>query len=159
MQLSRLLALLVLLSPVVQPASLAAQESAAAPDPAMQEKARPYIEFADQIVAALSTGQAGAFQASLSPTLIRSMSAEELNGFVDDEVVPFFASYGAAGEQQTIAPIRHPKGMPGFAFFRSFTTKNGQERPFALYILEEDGRLVVGNIVLGRRFEDVRPQQ
>lgn len=154
----RLLLLSVLLSPVARPATLLAQEGTA-PEAAMQEKARPYIEFADQIVAALSAGQVGAFQASLSPTLVKSMSPEELNGFVDNEVAPFFASYGAAGEEQTIAPIRHPKGMPGFAFFRSFTTKNGQERPFALYILEEDGRLVVGNIVLGRRFEDVRPQQ
>ena len=49
--------------------------------------------------------------------------------------------------------------MTGFAFFRSFTTKGGQERPFALYILEEDGRLVVGNLVVGRRFQDVHPQQ
>jgi hypothetical protein len=125
----------------------------------MQEKAEPYIEFADQIVAALSTGQIGAFRASLSPTLIKSMSAEELNGFVDRQVAPFFSDYTAPSGRPTIAPIRHPAGLEGFAFFRSFTSRSGQEKPFALYVLEEDGRLVVGNLVVGRRFQDVQPQQ
>ena len=141
------------------PAAAAAQQGPYVADPAMQEKAQPYIAFADQIVAALSTGQSGAFRASLSPTFIKSTSAEELNAFVDRQVVPFFSDYVAPSGRPTIAPIRHPQGLEGFAFFRSFTTKDGQEKPFALYVLEEDGRLVVGNLVLGRRFQDVQPQQ
>lgn len=136
-----------------------AQESQADADLAMQAKAEPYIAFADQIVAALATGQGGAFRASLSPTMLKATPSEEIDAFVDRQAIPFFADYARPGAEQWIAPTSHPAGMTGFAFYRSFITTGGAEKPFALYILGEDGRLVVGNLVVGRRFQDVHPHQ
>lgn len=139
------------------PGRLGAQSPAE--DLAMQAKAERYMTFADQIVAALSTGQSGAFRASLSPTMLASTTKDELDQFVDRQVMPFFADYAMPGREQWVAPTTHPSGLTGFAFFRSFTTSDGTEKPFVLYVLEEDGRLVVGNLLVGRSFQDMHPQQ
>ncbi|GIK98788.1 MAG: hypothetical protein BroJett029_29970 [Alphaproteobacteria bacterium] len=152
--------LFLLLAGVVlagEPGRLEAQTPAE--DLVLQEKAEPYMAFADQIVAALRAGQSGAFRASLSPTLLASTTKEELDAFVDRQVIPFFADYATPGEEQWVAPTTHPAGLTGFAFFRSFTASDGTEKPFVLYLLEEDGRLVVGNLLVGRSFQDMHPQQ
>lgn len=159
MNLPRLLLLvagLLLATPVV-PSQ--AQEGSADADLAMRARAQPYVAFADQIIAALAMGQSGAFRASLSPTMLDAMPPEDIDAFVDRQVVSFFADYAGPGAEQWIAPTRHPAGMTGFAFYRSFATTGGAEKPFALYILDEGGRLVVGNLVVGRRFQDAHPQQ
>lgn len=153
--------LMVLLAALLAPAAPApAQEQPSVSDDLdMQARAQPYIAFADQILIALSTGQSGAFRASLSPTMIAAATPEELDAFVDKVVMPFFADYAAPGAEQWIAPATHPAGFTGFAFYRSFTTTNGRAKPYVLYLLEEDGRMVVGNLLVGKTYQDMHPQQ
>lgn len=135
-----------------------AQAQSAAVDPAMQKAAEPYIAFADQILAAVTTGQSGALRASLSPATLAAWTAEDVDLFVDKIVMPFFADYAAPVAEQWIAPTSHPAGFTGFAFYRSFTATDGRTKPYVLYVLEEDGRMVVGNILVGKTFQDMHPQ-
>jgi len=149
----------ILLLPGHARVALAQEQSVAAVDPAMQEAAKPYIAFADQILAAVTTDQSGALRASLSPSTLSAWSAEDVDLFVDKIVMPFFADYAAPVDEQWIAPTTHPAGFAGFAFYRSFTTKDGRTKSYVLYVLEEDGRMVVGNLLVGKTFEEMHPQQ
>lgn len=139
--------------------ALAQMQTAQADDLAMQARAQPYIAFADQILAAVTTGQSGALRASLSPSTLSSWSAEDVDLFVDAIVMPFFADYSTPVAEQWIAPTTHPAGFTGFAFYRSFTATNGRTKPYVLYVLEEEGRMVVGNLLVGKTFQDMHPQQ
>lgn len=139
--------------------ALAQEQNAAAVDPAVQAAAEPYIAFADQILAAVTSGQSGALRASLSPSTLSAWTAEDVDLFVDKIVMPFFADYAAPVAEEWIAPTTHPAGFTGFAFYRSFTTTDGRTKPYVLYVLEEDGRMVVGNLLVGKTFKEMHPQQ
>ncbi len=129
-----------------------------ADDPALHERAKPYMDFADQILAAITTGQSGALRASLSPSTLASWMPEDVDLFVDKIVMPYFADYASPVNEQWVAPTTAPAGFTGFAFYRSFTTTDGRTKPYVLYVLEEDGRTVVGNLLVGRTFQDMNPQ-
>jgi hypothetical protein len=149
----------ILLLPGHDPVASAQEQSSAAGDLAMQARAEPYIAFADQILAAVTTRQSGALRASLSPSTLSEWSGEDVDLFVDKIVMPFFADYATPVAEQWIAPTTHPAGFTGFAFYRSFTATDGRTKPYVLYVLEEDGRMVVGNLLVGKTFQDMHPQQ
>lgn len=154
----KLLPIVLLAAPAFAPA-LADEVPSPAEDVEMHERAQPFIAFADQIEEALATGESGAFRASLSPTTLATWSKDDVNIFVDQIVMPFFADFADPVAEQWIAPTTHPAGFTGFAFYRSFTTADGRTMPFVIYILDEGGRLVVGNLLVGKTFQDMHPQQ
>lgn len=133
-------------------------QTSAVDDPALRERAKPYMDFADQILAAITTGQTGALRASLSPSTLASWRPGDVDLFVHEIVAPYFADYASPVNEQWVAPTAAPAGFTGFAFYRSFTATDGRTKPYVLYVLDEDGRMVVGNILVGRTFQDMNPQ-
>lgn len=137
----------------------AQDEPSAANDVAMQAEAKPYAAFADRVVEMLVAGDGKGFRELLSPTGMAAATPEQVDAFVDGQVLPFFADYGAPGPGTTITRTKHPAGFTGFAFYTSFTATGGQAKPFVLYVVEEGGKLVVGNLLVGKTFQDLHPQQ
>jgi hypothetical protein len=126
---------------------------------ALQQEAAPFVQFAQRVESVLVQGDGEAFRSMLSPTGLAAASKEQVDAFVNDQVLPFFKGYQAAVPNTTITRTKHPSGYLGFAFYRAFTTTDGQTRPFVLYIVNEDGKLVIGNLLVGKTYQDLHPQQ
>ncbi len=126
---------------------------------ALQQEAAPFVQFAQRVESVLVQGDGKAFRAMLSPTGLAAASKEQIDAFVDGQVLPSFKGYTAATPNTTITRTKHPAGYVGFAFYRSFTTADGQTKPFVLYVVNEKGKLVIGNLLVGKTYQDLHPQQ
>jgi hypothetical protein len=136
----------------------AQDEPTAQDDVATEAEARPYIEFVDQVIEMLVAGDGKSFRELLSPTGMAAATPEQVDAFVDGQVLPFFADFGAPGPNVSIRRTRNPAGLTGLAFYTGFTSTSGQDKPFVVYVVEEGGRLVVGNLLVGKTFRDLHPQ-
>ncbi len=52
------------------------------------------------------------------------------------------------GNSVTIARTKDQFGNDGFVFYRSMTSQEGEPRPFAIYVVEENGSKVVASVAL-----------
>jgi hypothetical protein len=84
---------------------------------------------------------------------------EALERFLRGQVIPFFADYASTETDTTITPTQLPNGGPsGFALYKRMRTKAGASKPLILYVLRDDGRMVVGNVLLGKTYRDMHPE-
>lgn len=124
-------------------------------------RARPdkYSVLVEDAVAALVKGDAGRFRELLSPSLVKRTEATMGKGAIDtiikERFVPFFSDFAAFTDAVETLPTQDADGHKGLALFRSFRTQDGEQRPFAIYLLNEDGELVVGNLLLNKLLYDV----
>ncbi len=137
--------------------------SAETPTPGVVDdyRARPdkYSVLVEDAVGALVKGDADSFRELLSPSLVKRTEATMGKGAIDtiikERFVPFFDDFTAFTDAVETLPTRDTDGHEGLALFRSFRTEDGEQRPFAIYLLNEDGRLVVGNLLLNKLLYDV----
>lgn len=124
-------------------------------------RARPdrYSVLVEQAVDALVKGDAARFRAMLSRSLVKRTEAAMGKGAIDTIIeqrfIPFFADFAALEDAVETLPTSDADGHAGLALFRSFRTESGAQRPFAIYLLNEDGKLVVGNLLLNKLLYDV----
>lgn len=156
----RSLILLCGLLAMALPRPAGAQDAPTAEDDlAMRTEAQPYALFADQVVETLVAGDGTGFRGLLSPSGVAAAAPGRIDAFVDGEVLPFFSDYGAPGPSVDVRRVKDPTGLTGFAFYTSFTSTSGQTKPFALFVVEEGGRLVVGSLLVNRTLQDLHPPQ
>lgn len=121
--------------------------------------AAEYGAFADKAVEALVKGDARAFKAMLSPGTIRmeQRGAGAIDLIINERFIPFFQGYVKPHlVDQPFPTYRRIDGVKGVGFARSFYVSDGSERFYVIFILKEDGRLVVGNLLLDKKLADVR---
>lgn len=121
--------------------------------------AAEYGAFADKAVEALVKGDARAFKAMLSPGTIRmeQRGAGAIDLIISERFIPFFQGYVKPHlVDQPFPTYRRIDSVKGVGFARSFYVSDGSERFYVIFILKEDGRLVVGNLLLDKKLADVR---
>jgi len=115
--------------------------------------------FADKAVDALIKGDALAFKALLSPGTIRmeQRGAGAIDLIINERFIPFFQGYVKPHlVDQPFPTYRRIDGAKGVGFARSFYLSDGSERFYVIFILKENGKLVVGNLLLDKKLSDVR---
>jgi hypothetical protein len=123
-------------------------------------RARPdkYSVLVEEAVDALVKEDAERFRKLLSPSLVKRTEAAMGRGAIDtiikERFVPFFSDFAALTDAVETLPTRDADGHEGLALFRSFRTEDEEQRPFAIYLLNEDGKLVVGNLLLNKLLYD-----
>jgi hypothetical protein len=155
--------ILILLLCVLVACAVCSPLSAETPTPGVVDdyRARPdrYSVLVEDAVGALVKGDADRFRELLSPSLVKRTEATMGKGAIDtiikERFVPFFADFAALNDAVETLPTRDADGHEGLALFRSFRTEDGEQRPFAIYLLNEDGELVVGNLLLNKLLYDV----
>lgn len=121
--------------------------------------AAEYGAFADKAVDALVKGDAMAFKAMLSPGTIRmeQRGAGAIDLIINERFIPFFQGYVKPHlVDQPFPTYRRIDGVKGVGFARSFYVSDGSERFYVIFVLKEDGKLVVGNLLLDKKLADVR---
>jgi len=121
--------------------------------------AQEYGAFADKAVDALVKGDGKAFRAMLSPGTIRmeQRGKNAIDMIIYERFIPFFDGFVKAHlVDQPFPTYRRIDGVKGVGFARSFYVSDGSERFYVIFILQEDGRLTVGNLLLDKKLADVR---
>lgn len=114
----------------------------------LSKNAEPFRRAADEALELLRTGKIDAFVARLSPQMVKTNGgAKAVRAVMVRDIAPFFAKYQKLGNSETIMPASDAYGQSGFSFYLSRVGADKVEKPFAIYILREKKRLVVGNII------------
>lgn len=121
--------------------------------------AQEYGAFAHKAVEALVKGDGKAFRAMLSPGTIRMEQRGKgaIDMIIKERFIPFFEGFVKPHLiDQPFPTYRRIDGVKGVGFARSFFVSDGSERFYVIFILNEDDRLTVGNLLLDKKLADVR---
>ena len=160
-------AALLAASPLAAP--LAAQDTrpAAVPAPAassisddleMMEEESAFKPLVERFLAGAAAGDAARVEALISPNLARQAGRETVARVVREQFLPFFADFASRGPT-TITRTTDQFGNRGFAYYTYAVARDGTRRPFVLYVVRENDRLVVANLLVDRFVEGRHPAQ
>lgn len=143
------------LSPVYQSVSLAEQEG------------RPasilYDELAVKAVNALVDGDEEAFKTLLTKGVINRTEASygkgSMSRIIRERFIPFFSDYSKLDPNVNTTRTKDGDGNEGIAFFRMFTTAEGDQKPFVVYVVEEGARVRIANVLINKRFKDINKEE
>lgn len=125
-----------------------------AADVRMAQEAAPMRAAAEAFVARAMAGEREATLALLSPALVERMGRDNAARVLDAQILPFFQRGRQVGRSTTVTRTTDAQGSRGFAFYQWLEPADGgAPRPYTLYVVREQGRLVVANIVPDRLVE------
>ena len=119
----------------------------------MAARSPEYRAVAEQFVTAAAARDSAKLEKMLSPTLAARTGKEAIQKVMNGQVIPFFADHKEIGRSATTTNTTDANGNTGFAFYMYAVPKSGQQKPFVIYVLEENGQKVVGNILVNRFVE------
>ena len=114
-----------------------------------------YMGMIGPAVSALQSGDGAAFKGMMSKKFLAALGEETVDAVLQHNLVPFFADFSAPGSTMYVTDTEDQFGDTGYAFYTSMLTTGGQEKPFVVYVVAEDGQPVVGNLIIGKTFEDM----
>lgn len=120
-------------------------------------KSDQYSQVVDRAIAALVDGDGKTFRAYLSPGTIKreQRGPDAVNTIINDRFIPFFKDFQKFSYTVNTIATRDIDGNKGLALARSFYTKEGTEKFFVIYVLDEQGTLTIGNLLLNTTMADI----
>ncbi len=120
----------------------------------MAADSAPFRQAADAFVARSMAGDAAATQAMLSRQLIERSGDATIRHALQSQILPFFQRGCEPGRSVTITQTTDAAGQQGFAFYMWMQYADAPiARPFTVYVVKEQGKFVVANIVPDRLVE------
>jgi hypothetical protein len=141
------------LSPLSVRADTAVEDSIREED-RLGARSDQYSRVFDKAISALVKGDSATFRAILSSTTVlqETRGPGALDAIIQNAFIPFFAEFEELTETISTAPTYDVSGNTGIAIARSFKTKQGEVKPFVIYLISEtkDGKEVVsvGNLLI-----------
>ena len=114
----------------------------------MAAESPAFRAVADRFIAAAVAGDAATLEQMLSPAIVARAGKETLAKVLGGQVIPFFAGQKETGRSVTVANTADASGNLGFAYYMYSVTRTGEQKPFVIYVVDENGRKTVGNIVV-----------
>jgi hypothetical protein len=121
--------------------------------------AQEYGAFADKAVDALVKGDGKTFRTMLSPGTLRMEQRGKgaIDTIIYERFIPFFDGFVKPHlGHQPFPTYRRIDGVKGVGFARSFYVSDGSERFYVIFVLKEDDKLTIGNLLLDKKLADVR---
>jgi len=132
------------------------------PTPAVncpEGRADEYSELVDKAVKRLVDGDAEGFKELCSSASIKRTEAALGEGAVDKIIrtrfIPYFANFKKMLPHVDTLPTWDADKNKGFVILHSFEDTEGNTRSFAIYLINEDDELVVGNLELNKTLGDL----
>jgi hypothetical protein len=114
----------------------------------MAADSAPFRETADEFVTRSMAGDVAGMQQLLSRQLVGRIGDDAARKVLQAQIAPFFQRGRQPGGAVTVTKTTDASGQPGFAFYMWMQYAEAPTaRPFAVYVVKEQGRLVVANIV------------
>jgi hypothetical protein len=120
----------------------------------MQANAESYHALAERVLKQLLQGNAWALKTHFSPNFLRQIGEQTFDQVCRDLLVPFFETASALSESSTVTYTTDSFGSTGFAFYRTVIEGTAQ-KPFIIYMVQEEGHIVVANLVINKTYEDM----
>jgi hypothetical protein len=114
----------------------------------MAAESPAFRAVADRFIAAAVAGDAATLEKMLSPAIVARAGRETLEKVLGGQVIPFFAGQKETGRSVTVANTADASGNHGFAYYMYSVTRSGEQKPFVIYVVDENGRKTVANIVV-----------
>ena len=117
-----------------------------------------YENLVEDAVRKLVRKDSEGFKKLLSPTMLgrseKQLGSKAIEKIINERFIPFFSDFNHLEPNGTITKTKDVEGHEGSALYRYFLNEQKTERPFVFYILEEDGKLVVGNLLINKTMRD-----
>ena len=153
-----LLALVLTFSPLVLAQSPAPLKPTATIQPDLVSE---YEDLFERAIEALINNEPDRFKSLLTDSLIERTEKQYGAGSVDkiikERFIPYFYDYDRLDPNVTDAKTSDVDGNEGMAYFRTFISESEKQKPFAIYIVNSKGHLLVANLVIGKTFRDLNP--
>lgn len=118
----------------------------------MAVDAVPSRHLADEFSARAMAGERDAVIAMLSPALVQRVGPDSVAQVIDSRILPFFRTGAVVGRSTSVSRTTDAAGATGFAFYQWLEPRDGSAaRPFTVYVVREQGRWVVANVVPDQR--------
>lgn len=119
----------------------------------MAANSPPYRTVAERFVAAAAARDSIGVEKMLSPAIVARAGKEGVQKVIGGQILPFFAEHKEIGRSVTTTNTTDGSGNTGFAYYMYSVPKSGQQKPFVIYVVEENGRKVVANILVNHFVE------
>ncbi len=120
----------------------------------MAADSAPFRDAADALVAHAMAGDMDATQLMLSRQLVGRIGGTAARQLLQAQILPFFQRGRQSGGPVTVTQTTDASGQPGFAFYMWMqSAQTSRARPFTSYVVKEQGRPAIANIVLNRLVE------
>ncbi len=93
----------------------------------------------------------------VSPSGLNEHGIDTVKEYYANDVVPFFSDFVKLHNVSAIAPTGDEYGHKGITRYLYSVTKSGADKPFAIQLLIEDGKVVVGKVIVGECFRPHHP--
>lgn len=120
----------------------------------MQANAGPFRQVAEWAVARLRAGDAASVIGQFSPNFTQHLGQPTVERVFQEQMLPFFTGSTGLANGTTITMTHDSFGSEGFAFYLTLASPQGN-RPFVLYVVNENNRIVVANLVLNKTYDDM----
>ena len=128
--------------------------SSVSEDIQMASDSAPFRKAADEFVARSMAGDVAGAQSLLSRQLVERSGDAAIRKVLQSQILPFFQRGREPGRSVTITQTTDASGQQGFAFYMWMQYADAPTtRPFTVYVVKEQGKLVVANIVPDRLVE------
>ena len=114
-----------------------------------------YMEMIGPAVGALQSGDGAGFKGMMSKKFLAAIGEQTVDAVLQHNLIPFFSDFAEPGSTMFVTDTEDQFGDSGYAFYTSMKTTGGQEKPFVVYVVSEDGQPVVGNLIIDKTFEDM----
>jgi hypothetical protein len=115
----------------------------------MEAGAEPYREMAESLVEHLIAGRATVVIGHFSPNFREHLGLSTVEWVFNEQMLPFFAGASGLGNGCTVTYTHDAFGSRGYAFYLTLKGPGGL-KPFVMYMVREDGRIVLANVVLDK---------
>jgi hypothetical protein len=120
----------------------------------MQENAGPYAQLAEEVIKQLIEGNISGLRENFSLKFLNQIGYETFEKVCAEIIMPFFENARTLGNSSTVTHTTNSFGNTGFAFYRTIIA-DGVEKPFIIYMVWEDTRIVVANLVVNKTYADM----
>ncbi len=116
---------------------------------------RAYMAMIGPVVGALHSGDGAGFKGMMSKKFLAQLGEDAVDTVLRDNLIPFFADFAEMGKTMYVTDTQDQFGDSGYGFYTSMKTTGGQEKPFVVYVVNEEGQPVIGNLIIDSTFEDM----
>jgi hypothetical protein len=120
----------------------------------MQQASASYHQMANWTVERLRAGDITAVMRRFSPNFMDYLGKDKVVTVFQEQMLPFFVASTGVDSSSTITMTTDGFGSKGFAFYLNLTSTEGN-KPFIIYIVNENNQLVVANLVLNKTYADM----
>jgi hypothetical protein len=143
-------------APPTTPTAMPTTRSSTQDDLEMMNAESAFRGSVDAFLASAASGDAARTAAMISPNLRAQAGEGAVDSVVRTQVIPFFADFQKLGAK-TITLTTDQFGSKGFTYYAYALPASGAPKPFVLYLVRENGSIVVANVLVNRHVEGRHP--